>query len=167
VITVGGVLAALMGTPHGVGLGEVAGRPNRNTQEGSVRRTVACLTAVGSLALVSLGLVPAAAPANAPSAILLFVRSAPLHENGTALVSLVYKCKPDEFGSGGVVEVGLQQPGVFGFQRAGATCDEHPHMATVEPSPGPFKKGTASAVAQLSNITGSSSAQALAEIQIR
>jgi hypothetical protein len=139
-----------------------------------VKRTVACLTAAGALSLVTLGLVPAAAPAsgrgvNSTSASINFVGYAQLQADKTALVTVAYQCQPSTLGPTGIVEVGLEQEGGRGTAfEPSAKCDDQKHSVTLDVSPGPFKQGTAAAVAIVRNsFSGFSVAETFAELQVK
>jgi hypothetical protein len=126
-----------------------------------VKRTVACLTAAGALSLGTLALVPATAPANVTfhSASIQFLNQAKLQEDGTALVTLSYKCAPALVGTEGFLEVSLEQPGVAGFAFATAECDSTKHQVTLDVAPGPFTRGVATASAKVDNASDSSLAE--------
>ena len=171
-----GKSAAFRCRARGAGLGQV-GRttepPNHKTKEGSVRR-FACLSAIGSLSLVTLGLVPAAAPASAPSASLHFVNQAALQKDGTVLVSLVYLCNPSAFTGpeefNGFVAARLEQaePSAFGERfEPGPNCNGKKHSVTLDLTPGPFHRGRATAQAAVGNADGSSFAETKAVLQVK
>ena len=135
-----------------------------------MKRTVACLTAVGSLSLVTLGLVPAAAPASTPSASLHFTNQASLQEDGTVLVSLTYLCNPSAFGGpAGTVAARLEQgePPAYGEAFAPATCNGQKHKVTLDLAPGPFSPGPGTAQAVVFNGDGSSSAETRAILRVK
>jgi hypothetical protein len=139
-----------------------------------VTRTVARLAAVCSLCMTMLALLPAAAPANTPSASIQFVNQAKLQEDGTVLVSLYYQCLPSAFGTEGLVATRLEQPsgpgeefGPHGEAFAPANCNDQKHKITLDVAPGPFHPGSAAAQAVVFNTTGSSSAQKFAELNVR
>jgi acyl-coenzyme A thioesterase PaaI-like protein len=135
-----------------------------------VRRTVACLTAVASLSLVTLGLVQGAALAAAPSATIKFVKYGRLQEDGSVLVSVAYECQP------GVSEGGLSLIDVYlvqqdqGSAQTAAKCDDRKHKVTLDVVPRflePFEKGTATATASVHNNGYSSTAETQAELKVR
>jgi hypothetical protein len=141
-------------------------------QEGTVRRTIACLTAIGSLSLVTLGLVPAAAPASPPSASIKFVNQATLQENGTVLISLMYRCSPEaDGGTFGIVEARLSQGEgeAFGREAQAAECNGEKHKVTVDifPQLGSFSPGPATAFAEVHNIEFSSHAETSEVLKVK
>jgi hypothetical protein len=125
-------------------------------QEGLVTRTIACLTAIGSLSLVTLGLVPAAAPASPPSPSVKFVNQAKLQEDGTVLVSLMYRCSPEaNGGTFGVLEAQLGQGAeAFGREARAAECNGEQHKVTLDVVPliGSFSRGPAKALGEVQNL---------------
>jgi hypothetical protein len=135
-------------------------------------RTVARLAAVASASLTMLALVPATAPARSgvqsTSASINFVGYAQLQEDKTALVTVVYECQPSTLGPVGEVAVGLEQEGGKGEAVETAKCDDQKHSVTLDVFPGPFKRGTAAAVAVVRNaFDGFSVAETLAELQVK
>ena len=104
---------------------------------------------------------PATAPANLTfhSASIQFLNQAKLQEDGTALVTLSYKCAPALVGTEGFLEVSLEQPGVAGFAFATAECDSTKHQVTLDVAPGPFTRGVATASAKVDNSSDSSLAE--------
>jgi hypothetical protein len=133
----------------------------------SVIRTVARLAAVASVSVVMLGLAPATAPANTPSASLQFVKYAQLQTDGTVHVTVYYLCNPGEFGSEGFFFVELSQPGTFGSTFVPANCNDQKHKLTVDVAPGPFTPGTASARAEVANRDFTSFVEKSAELTVR
>ena len=139
-----------------------------------MKRTVACLTVVGSLSLVALGIVPVAASASTPSASVHFTNQAVLQEDGTVLVSVTYLCNPSAFGGpeefNGFVAARAEQgePPADGEQFVpGPNCDGQKHKVTLDLAPGPFHPGRATAQAAVSNTDGSSHAETTAVLRVK
>jgi len=94
---------------------------------------------------------------------------AQLQEDGTILTTFTYDCVPGfafTEPSEGFLEVRVEQPEAFGATFAPATCDDQKHKVTLDIGPGPFKPGSAFAVARLTNST-EFVAEKQAEIQIK
>jgi hypothetical protein len=139
-------------------------------------RRIASLAAVASASVTMLALLPATAPANSctfcgTSASINFVGYAHLQEDKTAMVTVVYQCQPSTLGPIGEVAAGLEQEGAKGEAREPAKCDGQKHSLTLDVAPGPFKRGTAAAVAAVGNGafvgSGFSVAERTAELQVK
>jgi hypothetical protein len=117
---------------------------------------------------VSLALSSVPASAAAPSATVVISPTAQLQPLGSALLTIDYQCQPGFFGGGAFLETELEQPGTFGFSITfNMTCDDQKHRATFDNLPGPFKPGSASAIALVSNLSGNSSKIAQAEVTVK
>jgi hypothetical protein len=132
-------------------------------------RTVARLAAVAAVSVIMLAIAPGTAPATAPSATIQILSQAQLVPSGATegpvLVTVYYLCGPATAQAGQIL-LAVTQPGVKGASPATATCDDQKHKLTLEVGPGPFKPGSASAIADISN-EGLSFATAQAEITIK
>jgi hypothetical protein len=136
-------------------------------------RQLALRAAVAAVALITLPVLalaaaPGTALASAPSATLQFLNQARLQPDGSVLVTLNYSCLPSAAGSPGILFVAAEQPGVFGQNGEGtpATCDGNKHMVTIDLAPGPFTRGTAAAIAEVINFSGTSSKEIQAELKV-
>jgi hypothetical protein len=118
---------------------------------------------------LTIGLAPVGASASQPSATLHIHQTATLTAIGSALLTVDYSCNPDVFGSSGVLQTDIQQPGAEGTSPVvNATCDDSNHTITLDNVPGPFTPGSASARAIVeSTAMGSSSGIVSAEVNIK
>jgi hypothetical protein len=117
---------------------------------------------------VCLALGSVEASADATSADISILGTAELLPDGSALLTVDYICQPGFSGDGSSLFTELEQPSAFGLSGAVAmTCDDQHHKATFDNAPGPFAPGSASALAFVRNLSGSSSAVAEAEVTIQ
>jgi hypothetical protein len=128
------------------------------------RRAAVAAVPLLTLPVIMLAAAPGTALASAPSATLQFHNQAKLQADGSVLVTLDYSCNPAFFGTAGGLGVDVQQPGAFGFVSTTATCDDQKHTVTLDVAPGPFTRGTASAVAEVFN--GPSFKEIQAELKV-
>jgi hypothetical protein len=129
------------------------------------RRAAVAAVPLITLPVLALAAASGAAQASTPAATIQFHNQAQLQPGGSVLVTLDYSCNPAVFGTTGTLQAEAQQPGVDGFNVATATCDDQKHTVTLDLTPGPFTRGTASASAVIFSA-GNNNAQTQAELRV-
>lgn len=105
---------------------------------------------VTGLAVLSLASGPASA--TTPPGSISITNQAVLLADGSVVLTVSYTCAPAAGNvTVGTLQTAVQQGPIVGNGTAVATCDNRKHTVSVDNSPGPFRQGTANAVAEVIN----------------